>query len=402
MRARTVITSLTMVAALGGLTVWAFWPEPVQVDLAVAEIAPMQVTVAAEGVTRIRDPYQVTAPVGGTASRSPVEVGDAVTEGDTVVAVIQPAEPAFLDARARLQAEAAVVEAEAGLRLAQSNVTQAEADLAHAEAELARNQALAARGIIPQRMLDDMQMARDTSQSALTAAQLTVDLQRATLMRVQAQLLPPEAAMAGALDACCVELRAPLSGVVLAVENQSARLVQAGTPLLTIGDLHDLEIEVDLLSADAVRVSAGAQALIERWGGAGTISAQVRRIDPSAFTKVSALGIEEQRVRLRLDILSPAADRPGLGDNYRVFVRIVLWEGAEVLQVPISALFRKDGGWAVFRAVKGRAVLTPVEIGHQNTLEVQILGGLSADDQVVAFPGNKVDDGARLVARVAN
>ncbi len=399
-RTRIVLSVAALIVLIGGF-VAALWPQPVPVDLAQATVAPMEVTVDAEGTTRVRDPFDVTAALTGMTTRSPVQVGDAVVAGETVVAVIQPAEPAFLDARARRQAEAAVTEAEAALQLAEVNLARAAAELDYARQQLERNQALAARGVIPQRMLEDTQQQQVTAQAAHDAGVSEVNLQRATLSRAQAQLLGPEAMQVpeGSAGACCVEVRAPRSGTVLDVANTSARLVQAGSHLLTIGDLDDLEIEVDLLSADAVQVASGNAAHVERWGGAGTISARVRQVDPTAFTRVSALGIEEQRVRVRLDILTPPDERPGLGDRYRVFVRVVIWSGDAVLQVSQGALLRHEGEWAVFRAIDGRAVLTPVTVGRQRADVVQVLDGLTEGDTVVAYPGNRVRDGSRVELR---
>jgi HlyD family secretion protein len=399
-RTRMILAVLAL-AALVAAFAYALWPDPVPVDLAQARAAPMEVTVDAEGMTRVRNPFSVTAPLTGITTRSPVQVGDRVIADDTIVAVIRPAEPAFLDARARRQAEASVTEAEAAVSLAEVNLARAEADLAYAENQLERNRALAGRGVIPQRALEDTEQQRRSAQTAHEAARSELNLHRATLMRMQAQLTGPETSplLNGEPGECCVQLRAPQSGTVLDVADQSARLVQAGSPLLSIGDLQDLEVEVDLLSSDAVRVVQGAAAYVERWGGSGTISARVRQVDPAAFTRVSALGIEEQRVRLRLDILSPPEERVGLGDRYRVFVRVVIWSGDEVLQIPQSALFRHDEGWAVFRAVEGRAVLTHVDIGQQRPETVQVLSGLEAGDTVVAFPGNRIADGVRIVSR---
>ncbi|MFP1644953.1 efflux RND transporter periplasmic adaptor subunit [Pontitalea aquivivens] len=395
-----LIAPLLGVVTLAGLAVWALWPKPEPVDLAAVTLAPMEVTVEAEGVTRVRDPYLVTAPLTGAALRMPVQVGDPVTRGQTVVAVIRPAEPAFLDARARAAAEAAVTEAQAALRLAEVNLSHAQADLDYAEAELRRNLALSERGIIASRTLEAAAQARDTAAAALQAARSELDLNRATLARMQAQLVAPAPAGpdAGPGD-CCVQISAPHSGRVLTVADPSARLVQAGEPLLTIGDLQDLEIEVDLLSADAVKVAPGALAHIERWGGPDPLQAQVRRIEPAAFTRVSALGIEEQRVRLKLDILSPPEARAGLGDGYRVFVRVVIWSSPQALQVPQGALFRHEGGWAVFRETNGRAALVPVTIGQIQADRAEVLSGLSEGDRVVAYPGNRITDGARIAPR---
>ncbi|MBI1219860.1 MAG: HlyD family efflux transporter periplasmic adaptor subunit [Rhodobacteraceae bacterium] len=386
---------LALVAALA----WAFWPESMPVDLVTIARAPMEVTVSAEGVTHIRNVYEVTAPMAGTVSRSPVEIGDAVTADETVVASIRPLEPAFLDARARAQAEAAVDEALAGLQLAKAKLTQALTDQDHAESEYARALALADRGTIPLQMLEDADTARRTARAAVDAAQSSVSLQQATLNRMEAQLVGPESAGSPSSNTCCLDIKAPATGTVLSLANSSTRPVQAGESLMTIGRLDDLEVVVDLLSSDAVNVPPGAPAHIERWGGPQPIVGKVRQIEPAAFTKVSALGIEEQRVRLRLDIRTPIAQRGGLGDNYRVFAQVVIWSGQDVLQVPIGALFRSGERWAVFRDTGGRAVLTPVEIGHQNDLTAEVLSGLAEDDRVVAFPSARIADGVRISAQ---
>ena len=400
MSASRILFLSVVVAALLGALVWALRPVPLAVDLVTARVGPLEVTVAAEGITRIREPFAVVAPLTGTVSRSPVQVGDKVDRARTVVAEIRPAEPAFLDARARRQAEAAVTEAKAATRMAEVRVEQAQADLAHAEQDFARNDTLAKRGVIPDRVYADSRQMRDSARIALSAAQSDLDLNRATLARMEAQLLLPEnPAVNGAAGDCCIQITAPQSGTVLSVTDVSARLVQAGSPLLTIGDLADMEITADLLSSDAVRVAVGAPARIERWGGEGDLAARVRRIDPSGFTRISALGIEEQRVPVHLEILSPAADRPGLGDRYRVFARIVVWQSEAALQVPQSALVRHQGDWAVFRAVAGQAVLTRVTLGQQTDTVAQVLSGLAPGEAVVAYPGNRITHGARIAQR---
>lgn len=386
--------------AVGGALVWAMWPRPVAVDLVAVTQGPMAVTVQAEGVTRVRDTYVVTAPTTGTTARSPVQVGDAVVQGDTVVAVIQPAEPAFLDARARAQAEAAVTEAQAAVRLAEVQLAQAEADLAYAAAQADRNRALAERGTIPLRVQEDSDQRAATAAAAVEAARFDLDLHRATLARMEAQLRGPAPAAAAPGD-CCLRLTAPQDGTVLDVADMNARLVAAGTALVTIGDLTDLRIEVDLLSSDAVRVAPGMPARVDRWGGPGDLAAVVERVDPSGFTRVSALGIEEQRVRVTLALQTPPEDRAGLGDRFRVNVRIAVWQADAVLQVPQSALFRQGDGWAVLRAAQGRAVLAPVQIGQANDTAAEVLSGLSDGDRVIAYPGNRVAPGDRVAPRDA-
>ncbi len=381
---------------LAGATAWALWPQPAPVDMAVLARGPLRETVAAEGMTRVREPYAITAPISGVVGRSPVQVGDAVLRGQTVVAVISPAEPTLMDARARAQAEAAVNEAEASVMLADTNLRRALSGLSNAQTDLDRARLLADAGTIPRRALEDAQAAFTTASQALASARSERDLHQATLVRVRAQLLAPEDLADGG---AAQNLLAPQSGTVLSVADQSQRPVQAGASLLSIGDLGDLDLEIDLLSSDAVRVRDGAQALVERWGGEGTLQAVVRRIEPAAFTRVSALGIEEQRVRLRLDFITPADRRAGLGDRYRVFVRVVVWEGENLLLAPQSALFRSGGGWGVFRAIDGVAVMTPVQIGHQAEGMAEVLEGLAAGETVVLYPASTLADGATIVAR---
>lgn len=402
MHVARLLGTLAVLAGAAAAFAWAMRPVPLDVDLVTVARAPMAVTVAAEGMTRVREPWTVSAPLTGTVARSPLQVGDAVVANETVVAVIEPAAPALLDARARSQAEAAVTEAEAALRLAEVNLDRSEADLAYAEGQLTRTKELAARGIVAQSALEASQQLQATRAAARDAAEFELALQHATLDRAKAVLVGPQAVVSGdEAAACCVQIFAPHSGRVLSIVDESARIVQAGSPLLTIGDLSDLEIEVDLLSADAVRVPQGALAEVDRWGGPGVLAAQVRRIDPAAFTRLSALGIEEQRVRLRLEFLDPAETRAGLGDRFRVYVRIVVWSAPDVLQVPVSALFRQGDVWATFREIGGRAVLTEVQLGQMTGLVAEVVGGLSPGDRVVAYPGNRVSAGSELVQRLA-
>lgn len=399
MSAARILFLSVLVAGLLAALVWALRPAAVPVDLVQAQIGPMEVTVAAEGITRIREPFAVVAPLTGSLARLPVQVGDAVVKGQTIVAEISPADPALLDVRARAAAEAAVTEAQAAVRRGEVMVEQAKTSLTHSEAELARSEALARSGILAQHMLEDSRQVRDTSLAALAAAQTDLDLNRASLRRIEAQLLLPQG---NSTPGNTVAITAPQSGTVLAVNDVSARLVQAGAPLLSIGNLADMEISVDLLSSDAVGVAKGAAARVERWGGDATLTAQVRSIDPAAFTRISALGIEEQRVPVHLDILSPLQDRRGLGDHYRVFVRIVVWSLPDVLQVPQSALFRHDSGWAVYRQTAGRAELVAVEIGQKTDTSAQVLSGLRAGDSLVAYPGNRITAGDMIAARSEN
>jgi HlyD family secretion protein len=400
-RRRVVLWVLVVAAILGGL-VYAFRPRPVPVDLATVTRGPLEVTIEAEGRTRIRDTYQVFAPIAGFALRSPVEAGDPVTGRETVVAVIRPAEPAFLDTRARQQAEAAVAEAEAALQAAGANIVRAVADLDYARSQYERVRTLAERGTVSQSMLDDARLLLETRQAALEAARSEREMHAATLERMRAQLVRPTAGEDVASDAdCCTEITAPIDGVVLGVAEESARLVQAGDPLVEIGRAEDLEVEVELLSSDAVRIPPDAAATIDRWGGDTLLAARVRRVEPSAFTKVSALGIEEQRVRVYLDFLDPPDARPRLGDAFRVYVRIVEWRGEDVLQVPVAALFREGESWRLFRIEDGRARGTTVTIGRRNATAAEVVDGLAPGDPVIVHPSDRVGEGVRIVDRAA-
>ncbi|MDJ0627857.1 MAG: HlyD family efflux transporter periplasmic adaptor subunit [Rhodobacter sp.] len=400
MKARTLIVGGLAVVGLGALIAWGFRPDPVPVDLAEVTRGQMQITVDADGKTRIRDLFEVAAPIAGRALRSPVDVGDRVIAGKTVVAVVQPVPPPLLDARARVQAAAAVAEAEAALRVAKSQVRQAEEDLTHAASQYARIATLVDRGVSSVTQLEDATQLRAIKEAALDAARSSQSMAEGALARARAVLIEPDPEDPLAGDACCIELHAPTDGVVLEIASISERPVAMGTPLVTIGRPENLEIVADLLSSDAVRVAAGSRAIVERWGGPQALEAILRKIEPSARTKISALGIEEQRVDVVFDLVSPPEDRPGLGDGFAVYLRVVEWQAADQLQIPLSALFRHGGDWFAFRVPgDGIAERVAVEIGRRNGRVAQVLSGLSAGDRVVTHPSERVQDGVRIVDR---
>lgn len=398
---RTFILGAAALAAVGGFAWVAMQPEQVPVDLVGVDRGPMEVTVNADGETRIREVFDVSAPVAGRVLRSPVSVGDLVVAGDTVVARIEPGEPAFLDDRSRSQAEAAVAQAEAAVALSDAQVSIAEADLGFAQVQLTRVNGLHSRGTASQAQLDEAELALDRAAAALDSAHATHAMREAELAAQRAVLIEPDAVGGEAGASCCIDLRAPASGAVLRVESDSARMVASGAPLLSVGRPGDLEIEVELLSSDAVRLVPGAMAHVERWGGEGALVARLSVIEPAGFTKLSALGIEEQRVRGVLEFVTPEQERAALGHGFRVFLRIVEWRGEDVLRLPISALFREGAGWAVFVDRDGVAELTPVEIGHRSNSLAEVLTGLTAGDRVVVHPGDKVADGVLLQDRAA-
>lgn len=397
---RTIIGTLVGLAAVAGLLYVAFRDDPVPVDLVAANRDVMRVTVDADGKTRIKDIFEVSAPIAGTAQRSPVSVGEDVVEGVTVLAIVQPSETGFLDTRTRVQAEAAVREAEAALQSAETSVRQAEEELNYVITQYTRIQTLVDRGVASLTQLEDAAQTKSVREAALDSAKANRAAAESALERAKAALIEPGPPQNGETDEnCCVPIMAPSDGVVLDIVNVSERPVQAGAQLLSIGQRDNLEIVADILSSEAVRIEEGAPALVERWGGDETLRARVREIDPAATTKVSALGIEEQRVDVTLDFENGDVAGKGLGNGYAVFVRIIVWEGEDVLQVPISALFRNDGGWALFAYENGIARRVPVEVGRRSGLMAEILSGVDEGARVITHPSDRVEDGVEVVDR---
>lgn len=381
--------------ALGGLLAWAWWPQPVEVDAAHVERGPMQVTVNEEGVTRVVDRYVVSAPVAGRLRRIELRAGDPVQDGQ-VVARIEPAEPPLLDVRTRTEAQARVGAAEASVRQATAKVQAAREQLDRARLETTRQRALVQGGATAQRDLDDAITDERTRTADLASARSAVRVAQEDLARAQAALrrLSGEDDRAGPR----VDVVAPVSGAVLRVARESEGPVQMGEALLEVGDPSALEAVVDVLSTDAVRIRPGAPVALVRWGGNGALSGRVRRVEPSGFTKVSALGVEEQRVNV---IVEPATgDGWGpLGDGYRIEARIVTWRADDVLQVPAGATFRSGDGWAVYVIDEGRARQRAVRLGERNDDRAQVLGGLREGDPVVLHPSEAVREGARVRAQ---
>ncbi len=384
---------------LAGL-VYAFWPQPVQVDLATIGRGPMVVTIDGEGRTRVREIYLVSAPVPGRVQRIESHAGDEVAAGKTLLATVRPNDPAFLDRRAQAQAEASVKAAEAGFALSEAERAHARAELEFARAELSRSRKLAARGNLSQRNLDRAVLAERKAKAALATTEAGLTMRGYELETARAALIQPgsgETRVDGGI--CCVEVFSPVDGQVLRVLHESESVVAAGTPLLEIGDPGDIEIVADLLSSDAVRIAEGSPVSIEDWGGGRTLDGRVRRVEPSGFTKLSALGIEEQRVNVIVDFVQQRERRVRLGHGYRVEVKIVVWSGVDVVRLPLGALFRSGADWAVFAVVDGVAVMRVVRIGHRNRRAAEIIGGLAEGDLVVLHPSDQIDDGVRVAAR---
>jgi HlyD family secretion protein len=397
---RVALVALVAIGLAVGF-VWAFQPRPVPVDLALIEQGPLRVTVDEEGETRVRDVYVVSAPVDGRLLRIEAEVGDPVRAGRTVLASLQPQPPTFLDRRARRAAEARLSAAEAAVELAEAQVKRVDAELAFARTELRRAERLVRSDHISEQASDRAELEVETQEAALAEAEARLEMHRQEQARARADLIEPVITGDAGFDpdACCVAITAPVDGTLLAVHHESEQVVRAGTPLIEIGDPRDLEIVVDLLSTDAVKVEPGADATIEAWGGGQVLNARVRRIEPAGFTKVSALGIEEQRVNVILDFVDPPEQWQALGHDYRVEARITVWHGDDVLLVPLSALFRVGEHWAVFVAEEGRAALHTVRIGHRDGRVAEVLEGLTAGVQVILHPSDRIADSVRITSR---
>jgi len=396
---RWVVWSALLALVVAGL-VYAFWPQPVPVDLATVGRGHLAVTVDEEGETRVKQAYIVSSPIAGNARRIELEVGDPVIANKTEVAHIEPASPTMLDVRTRAQAEAAVRAAEAARALAAANLKSAEAELVFARAELTRARSLYASKVGSKRALDEAERAFKTKQAAVETAKANLRVREYELERAKLELLPPGEQNRRHLGACgCVVVRSPVSGDVLRIFHKSAGVVRAGEQLIEIGDPRKIEIVVDLLSSDAVRVRAGQRVIIEGWGGDKPLAGQVLRVEPIGKTKVSALGIEEQRVDVVIDFTGPPARWQRLGHGFRVETRIVLWEADNALNVPLSALFRAGDRWAVFVERDGRARRQIVQIGRRTSLEAEAINGLKAGDRVVVHPSDRVVDGIRIAQR---
>ena len=383
---RIIMWSVVALAVAMGL-LGAFWPRALAVDLALVESGPMQLTVRDEGETRIVDVFVLSAPLTGRLRRIELEPGDAVVRSESIVAELEPTDAELLDPRSEAEAKAQLSAAESAAGLAQAEVEKAEAELAFARSEVERARELARDGSLSLRDLEADETALKARVAALTVAEATRQVRDFELQRVRAQLLTPEELQAQRVNCGCLSLTSPVDGRVLRVLRESEGPVAAGTGLVEIGDPAELEIVLDLLSMDAVRVEPGQKAYIENWGGDGRLEALVRRVEPFGFTKVSALGIEEKRVNVVLDIVSPVEQWSRLGHGYQVDVGIVLWESPGVLKVPVTSLFRNGGHWALFVREEGRAVRRDVDVGHRTDSEAEIVDGVDAGEEIVVYPG---------------
>jgi HlyD family secretion protein len=391
---------LKNVRVLGGVAIVAIilavalWPSATAVDVATVARGAMQVTIDEEGETRVREKFVVSAPVAGTVERIELEPGDRVFRGKTVVARLTPATSPLIDPRTQAELRAAVDAARAAVGQAQAERNRAAAARSRADSTVRRLEALLESGAISRDELEAAQTTLKSAEEAVRAAEFALARAEHELQLARARLAPP-APVAGGRT---VPVVAPVDGVVLRRMRESASVIPVGEPLLEIGDPASLEIVADLLSTDAVRIPRGAPVIIDQWGGPHPLEGRVRLVEPSGFMKVSALGVEEQRVNVIIDF-DDENDPASLGDAYRVEVRIVIWRQDSVLKVPVGALFRRGQDWAVFLVENGRAREQIVQVGQRNDRDAEILKGLSEGQSVVLHPPDTLHDQQRVQTR---
>ena len=391
-----------VVAGIG----YGLLPQPVPADLEQIDRGTLRVTVSEDGKTRIKDRYLVSAPLSGQLLRVELEPGEDVTAMKTVVAQLQPDLPNNLDARTLAQADAKLKMSELALRKASLTEQTAQKAMLNAQSHLARIQKLKQSKAATDEELENAELDDSRRREEYNASKLAVDIARFEMewARLAMWQVQPPTAIVDSTQAHSetkqnYEIFAPISGKVLRKLKESATPITAGTAIVEVGDPQRLEMEIDVLSSDAVQIPPQAKVIVNAWGGDDPLHGIVRVVEPAAFTKISALGVEEQRVYVIVDLIDPPEKRATLGDSYRVEAEIILWEKENVLKVPTSALFRKGGHWAVFKVEAGRARQQTVEIGHRNGLEAEILTGLNDRDTVIVHPSDRIADGVQVSVR---
>lgn len=385
---------------IGGLVVaglvLAFWPEPTPVEMARAKRDTVLVTVDEDGKTRIKDKYVVSAPLAGRLLRIDLDPGDPVEADKTVLTVIEPRDPELLDSRTLAQTEARVHGAQALLAKTAIEIERALIEADNAEAEMMRVRQAATGGAITESELDTAEMRNRMAAEGIRIAQYAKEIAQFELQQAKAALLRSQRNGEATVEDWAFPILSPIDGRVLRVFQESAAVVTAGTPLLELGAPSDLEVEVDVLSSDAVAIQPGDRVLLERWGGDRPLEGRVRLIEPAGFTKISSLGVEEQRVNAIIDLVDPPDERRDLGDGFRVEARIIIDVAEDVVTVPASALFRQGARWFAFKVVDGLARLTPVAVGRRNDTLCEITDGIAEGETVVIHPSDRVADGVQV------
>lgn len=388
---------ITLIAAVvAGLLVWGFWPQPLLVEVITVKRAPLTIAIEEEGRTRVIDRYIISAPVDGVTCRVQLNVGDPVEQGQVLLG-ISPLKSQVLDPRSRAQATARVAAAESALRAAEEQARAAAAAQQLADTELKRITPLVEKGLVSRDSFDKAGTEASTSAAARRSSDFTVEVARYELEAARSVL--DVTANSSTDSAERVMVRSPVHGKILKVAHECEGPVRTGDPLLEVGDPSTLEIEVDVLSADAVKIKPGMKVLFDRWGGGQPLQGVVRIVEPVGFTKVSALGVEEQRVLVISDFTSPETLWQRLGDGYRVEAQFILWHKDSVLQVPTSSLFRYQGGWSLFVMEGNRAKRLAVTVGQRNGLSAQIVDGVAEGTPVINHPSEAIEDGSRVKER---
>ena len=375
----------------------AFQEQAISVDLTEASSGPFQVTIREEGTTRVRDIYTVSSPMSGKLDRLELDEGDLVFADKTAIASIRPLDPPFLDQRSQLELQSSLKAAQSAVALAFVEMERSRIARRLAQSAFDRAVTLSKKKILPKTQMEEAFNALQLQKAQVESARAAIELRKAELESVQARMRQPGSDAMEKIGAdCCIKIYAPVDGVVLKILARSEQPVVPGTRIAEIGNSDMLEVVVDLLSSDAVHIRPGMQVVLSNWGGEKDIAGLVRKIEPAAFTKVSSLGIEEQRVNVIIDPQSPPKE---LGHGYRILANLVIWEASDVLQVPIGALFRSNGGWAVFGVEDERAVIRPLVIGNINDEAVHVVSGLSKGDKVVLYPNDALADGGLISSR---
>jgi HlyD family secretion protein len=393
---RHIGTIGVVVAIIVGLVV-GFWPQPSWVEVASASRDLLQVSVIEEGKTRVIDRYLISAPVTGVACRIDMNVGDDVTQGQ-ILLKLDPMQSEVLDPRRREEAKASVAAAASALRAAEESAGAAKADADYAASELTRIKKLSETGHVSRSVMDKASTTARTTSAAQRSANFAMEVARYELAAAKTALKYSAAQEINAAEK--VPIRAPVTGQILKIHHECKGVVTAGQPILEVGDTSRLEIEIDVLSEDAVALSPGMRVLFHRWGkNQQPLEGRVRTIEPVGFTKVSALGVEEQRVLVIADFVSPYEQWSRLGDGYRVEAQFILWEKEDVLQIPASALFHYQDSWAVFVLENDRAYRRAIEVGQRNGLVAQVRNGLTTEEKVILYPDDTISNGRRVKVR---
>ncbi len=382
---------------------WFFLrPAPLPVDVASISAGPLVVTASEDGITRIRERYEVSTPLAGRVLRLTLNVGDSVTADETILARMEPTHPDLLDPRAVAQAQARVMAAQRRLEIARLQLETAKAEAEHAETERVRIYQLRNQDAVSETELNEATLAARLKSDAQRTAEYAIEIADYELELERSALLLTKADGSTAVANMELEIRAPINGRILRILHENTAVVPAGTVLMEIGDPQDLEILVDVLSRDAVRIKPGASVRILRWGGDAPLHGSVRYVEPSGFTKFSALGVEEQRVNVVIDLIEAADNRQSLGDAYRVEAEITLWQAESVLRIPTHSLFRVGDKWAAFFVRDGLAIQREVKIGQMNDREAELIDGAIVGETVIEYPGDNVRSGIRVQPRTAN